>query len=337
MNNSDLNNTVSQYFSHHIDLISNFIGFYGIRIICSLGFLINIFIIILLRNKKLKYSFYKHIRVKTVISLFICLIGFGYQNSICEICQIYFRYETIVYTWTIRIGTRIMFMISSFHEIYLITNRYLILKNRNHWIVNINLKYYLPILIIMPTLFIAPLILIISINRSKENSEDYYFSFTNITQTNYFRAYIISSIFIETIFPLVFLIVTSILCHKQYKRRIKIKSKLTIVSIQNLKTLENNYTRIAIILTILFIITRFSDFLFSLVARAQYIIYPNVDSDKIMNSVIFLMRQISYLFYFGLDSFSGLIFLQIDTNLKTLSKRYFSTIKVILFILFFKY
>lgn len=138
MNNT---NHIKGNLSENFFVISNFIAYYFISIVCFIGFLINFFIMYLLKSKALKNIFYNHLIIKVCIDSLICLIGIGYFNNVCAGCNKYFYYEIIIYQWFITISTGLIFMISPLHEIYLITNRYLILKNRNNWIVKLNNMY----------------------------------------------------------------------------------------------------------------------------------------------------------------------------------------------------
>ena len=119
-------------------------------------------------------------------------------------------------------------MTSSFHEIYLITNRYLTLNNTNNWIVNIKLKYYVPFLILFPTILGTPLFFLIQINQS--NNELFYSSWSNLAQNKYFLIYILFMTVIENILPLFGLLIMSILCTLAFKKRILLKSKMKSIN-----------------------------------------------------------------------------------------------------------
>lgn len=323
MNNT--NGTISG-LSKQMDLISEFIGYYCIT--CAVGFLINIFIINLLRSKTLKISFYKHVIIKTVIDSLICIVGMGYFYTSCigNVCQIYSRYEIIVYEWVIKLSTRYMFMQSSLHEIYLITNRYLTLKNNNNWLIKLKLKYYIPVLVIIPLAFCSPIYLSVMIKPSDEHSELYYWS---VLDNNLIRASLLLLVFFENIVPLIILVIMSVLCQMEYKKRIIIKSKIIIQAITDMKKLGHSYTRITIIITTLFIITRVTDFFSSVSARAVYLVDFEIDTNII--SIINFTRQLVLLVYFGLHSFNALLYVQIDKNLRDLAKGQFSKIKVFFF------
>ena len=329
MNNTNITN--NDHTSKTIDLISNIIGSFGIGIICSIGFLINAFILYLLWNKNLKFSFYQHVKVITVIGILICLLGIGYMNNICIGCQIYFRYEIICYRLIYRVSIRIILMISSLQEIYLITNRYFALTNRNNWFVSLRMRFHIPFLVIFPILLGSPYLLMVKIVPSKEYNGLYYWAWTDIAKTNYFIVYFLLVLLFENILPLIILLTMSILSHYEYKKRIGIKSKITIQSINNLKKLENSYTRITIILTVIIIISRIFDFVIGLSIRGIKIFNLKLNENTV--STINLIRQIVFLLYFGLHSINGILYVQADKNLRILAKEQLSKMKY--FILYY--
>ena len=217
-------------------------------------------------------------------------------------------------------------MMSSFHEIYLIANRYLILKNRNHWIVNIRLKYYIPFLVILPLFLLAPIFPAISVKESKENTQLFYWAWTIYAQNAYFKFYLGFLAFAETILPLITLIIMNILCNIQYKKRIKFKLKVKSQTIKDLKKLENAYTRITIILTTLFIVTRTLDFFSSLLTRGMLIF--DIRFASFIISTIILIRRFSFVLFYGLNSLDVILYIKNDRNIKILIKRKFEKIKV---------
>lgn len=202
-----------------------------------------------------------------------------------------------------------MFIMSTIHEIYLITNRYLIINNRNNWIVKLNLNYYIPILIFVPIGLSFPNYFAFSIVQSEENSELYYSTFSNFAQSNYFKAGFVLTLLIMNIFSLIILVTMTIRCSNAYKNRIQIKRKIAIQSILNLKKLDNSYTRITMILTVLFILSKFTDFLNTITTRGLYI--ANLDLSELLISVLNLVRTFSLLMYFGLHAFNGFLYIRI--------------------------
>lgn len=125
-----------------------------------------------------------------------------------------------------------MLLMSSIHEMYLITNRYFVLKGKANWISNIKLKYYInyvPFLIIVPIALLCPTVLVISIRRKEVNSELFYWEVTEIGQTNYIRAYFLILIFIKNIIPLIVLVTMTIICQNEFKKRFQIKNYPSVV------------------------------------------------------------------------------------------------------------
>lgn len=318
-NTSDIMRDMSQ----RIELISDIMAYYCISAVSLIGLFINLYMNNLLRSKTLKFSFYKHIRFKTIIDSLICLLGVGCFNYVCLGCQMFASYEKIFYQLVITFSVRIMFMISSFHEIYLITNRYLILKNSKNCIVRLRFIYYIPVLVLVTLCSFVPIYFIIEIKPINEESELFYYKF-DLNLNKYFMLYTLFRFFIENIFPFVALTILSVLCTSEYKKRLKIKSRSMIQTIHNLRKLENSYTRITIILTVLFILTRFSDFLIGVAYRLTL----SRTENKLILSIVTLIRQSAYILYFSLHSLNGLLYIQIDQNLKALAKGQFSKIKV---------
>ena len=317
----------------YIDSISDFIGNYVLCAICIIGLIINILIRYLLRSKTLKNIFYKHISLKTFVDTFICLIGIGYLYIDCLGCLAEFKYTKIIYHILHVVCTRLLFVTSSFHEIYLITNRYLTLKNMNNWIVKLKLKYYVPFLVLFPMGLVIPFLIIVSINQSKKNSELYNWT-VNVGDNYLYMIYFMILLLIENILPLTILVIMSVLCQIEYKKRIQIKSKIIVQRLAYLKRKERSYTRLTITLTVLFTITRIIDFVSGLTIRAVVVL--GIQFGQVTYSMLHCIRQFNFLLYFGLHSFNGIIYIQIDKNLKSLAKTQFSKIKVT-FIFLFKF
>lgn len=169
-----------------------------------------------------------------------------------------------------------------FHEIYLITNRYLTAKNKNNWIIKLKLKYYIPILIIFPLAFSLPIYFSFTIKLSNENRELYNWTLSDLSETYAYRAYFLLGVVVENIIPLIILVT------------------MNIQSLRNIKKLDNCYTRITIIITTLFIITRVTDFVSGLSSRAAVFFIPS--SEILTISVINLIRQLA-LFFLSRDAF----------------------------------
>ena len=124
-----LNSTLNQANSSIFESIADIIGYYAIPFVAFIGIILNSFLGAMTRSKKLKHSFYKYIFVKTLIDTFVCIFGLVYFKSNCLECN-RDRYGYLFHKWYIVYPSlRITFMMSSISEIYLILNRYLILKN----------------------------------------------------------------------------------------------------------------------------------------------------------------------------------------------------------------
>lgn len=197
------------------------------------------------------------------------------------------------------------------------------------WIINIKLRFYASFLVIIPTILLCPTALMISIHPKEVNSELFYWKLSEISQTDYVKVYFLILVLIENILPLIILVTLTMFCQSEYKNRMRIKSKMISQSLINFEKLQNAYTRIAIILTVLFIITRLSDFAVKMLIRSIFLL--DLKLDRTTLSVIYMIRQLKFLVYFGLHSFNQLLCVQIDQNLKILANDFFSKIKVIFY------
>ena len=326
-----MNNTNSTDTSESIELIlwfSRFFGNYGVISISFIGILVNSFMLYLLSSKILTNPFYKYIKLKAFIDTIVCLLGVFHHNNVCVKCR-HYTYSHIYIVLRIGhvIANRFILLASSLHEIYLITNRYMILKNRNNWIINIKVRYYFPTVILVCIMLVIPYFFIFEI-KYEEIYQNYYWVWTDsFMNSKYFKGLIFLLGFTENVVPLICLVTLIILCQIQYKKRIQIKSKITIQSIKNLKKLENSYIRITLIQTVMYIISKLSDFLSSSLLRVVF--FLDIEFSELTLSLIDFSRQFAFFLLNGLHSFDQLLYIQIDQNLRRVARDLFTKIKVI--------
>ena len=306
--------------------IANIIGYYAIPLVSLIGIMLNIFLSIFLKSKKLKHSFYKYIFVKTMIDIFVCIFGAIYYKSICIECGP-FTYQHLFHRWyIIMVNIRILFLMSSISEVYIILNRYLMLKNIRNCLYDVKLSYYLLFIILVPTIIMLPTYSAVEISRIGE-SEFYELNFTNIGKTVYFRIYLLAVIIPDALLPVITLTVMSLLTIRAYNNRLGNQAEFMTTSAERLKKLEKRHTRITIILTILFAISRTFDTISAIFIRLEG--YEIVSAD-----ILNMVRQITLMISFSMHSLSNtFIIVPMDKNLKDLIKNFFKTLKVILFTL----
>lgn len=321
MNSTQSNSTLSE----NIDLILDFISYYIISFICFVGILLNLSVSWIVISNLSKCIFYKHLIVKLLISASTCLVGIGYLTTVCEGCRITSSFTYVVYRWFILINMRVMFSMSSFHEIFLVLNRYMHMKNKNHWLANIKLKYYVPTLVVISFLLIAPFYFTFEIVRV--DGEDLYYSkTTKFGQGTFIKLYTVFLILLRICVMLPTLMIITILCQTKYKKILRTKANVMKPSARKLLKLEQKYTRITIIMTVLTLIVKLLDT--SSVVANNVIKYLDLELPALIVSLISLYRQSTFLIYFSFYALIELIFIQTDRNLKKSIKDIFTNMKV---------
>ena len=293
MKSHNISNATINWYIDNIELFSDIIGFYLISLVSFLGLIINLGINISWDSKILKHSFYRYLRVKVCIDIVICIISIGYLNSNCLECQWTNNnnYYQIFYQWRIiKINMKGIFMISSLHEIYLIT-RYLIIKNKKNWFVNIQLKCYIPSIVLIPSIMTFFFHICFEIICIEDLCS---WKLSKIGNSTVSKVTLITFAIPEMFLPVIVLMIMSILVTKSYHERIGIKSKLLSKSTNKKQNKEKRITCIILLLTWLIIITRIFDALIALYLR----IYAWKSISFVPVIIIRFLRQFSFLLQF---------------------------------------
>ena len=142
-----------------LDKLTDIIGLYLITAISVIGVFLNMFFYGLLQKPELNTNYYKHLRIKSLIDLIACFIGTGYLKSIYLNCDDtrFSSFSWNVYKWFVVVSiTRMIMMTSSFHEIFLVFNRYRILTSETSRSVDVNLTVYTVFIFLIPAILYIP-------------------------------------------------------------------------------------------------------------------------------------------------------------------------------------
>ena len=288
-----------------------------------MGFFSNfsISIVLIAQKKILSHSLYKYLLVKAIIDVIICLFGIGYFKTNCAYCSVTNTYAILIYQWyAIRINLKTLFMISSFHEIFLIVQRYLVIQNSSKWFMNIKLKFYVTGIVLGSFLVSIPSFFAIEI-QPEEKGDLHYWRVSKFGKTIMMKAYAILCILPETVVPSIVLVVMNIVTLRAFKKRLKIKARIKKQQKIMFKKSEIRYTRIILIMSTLFVITRLGDSIGSFINRSIILLEFDKESNQV--SIANCFRQITIFFYFSLHSFDMLLFAIMDTRFSGLVKKIF--------------
>ena len=336
MENNKQNTTGIQSGKIYV-LFADIIGYYLIPCVCAIGIILNIFLSIMLKSNKLKHSFYKYIFIKTLIDTIVCIFGVTYSKSLCIGCAANRSYEYLFHQfYIITINTRVTSLMSSISEVYLIPNRYLILKNIQNCLFDIKLRYYVPLIILLPLFLLLPVFFSFYITH-EEDTNFYKVELNDFGESLYFKVYLLTTLVPEIFLPVIILTILSILSIRAYHDRIGNQAEAMSTSIERLHRLEKRHTRIAIILTILFLFSRTCDSIGAILIRLYR--FRSVLSISNDVSVLNAFRQATLFISFCMHAFSNIcIIAPMDKNLMKLIKGFFKSLKVkkLFFLIYFE-
>ena len=319
---SSVNITTNQFIDN-INFITDIIGYYTITTVSAVGLILNLFMSIVLLNKDLKHNFYKYLWVKALIDVLVCIIGIGYLKSICLKCPStnVNTFQILAYQWYMnKITMRTIFMSSSIHEIYLIVQRYLIIKG-NKIFSNIKLKFYVPLIFLVPFILTSPFFFAIEI-KPKGNDDDLYFwTQTRFGRTLFFKMYSLIITLPECLLSVIILITMNIITIKAYKDRMNIKKKFNNRRLATKTKIENRFTRIMIVLTVIFSFSKTSENVMAVIIR--YSAFFGIKFGVEVVAIINCVHQFTLLFLFSVHSFDVFIYVPMDQNLKKVVKKTF--------------
>ena len=324
MNNSNSSaNVDSKNFKITINFITDIIGYYIIPVVSLIGICLNISTSFILKRKELKQYFYKYLWVKSIIDSLICLIGIGYFRSLCVKCQStkFNSYGILFYQWfVIKINLRTILMVSSLHEIYMITQRYLIIKGKNNWLLNIKLKFYVLFIFLIPILFSSVFFFSIDLVQEKDGSDLYTWNKSEFGETLLMKIWGIVVIVPSSIILVTILTVMNILTVKAFMGFLKNKRKIGNQGPSiSIKKSDKRFTRITITLTCFYIITALSED--SVASFIRVINALKIDVSSEVFHILNCIRQLTLLSIFSVHSFDVLIYIPNDKNLVKLMKK----------------
>lgn len=328
MNNKPLNGTNETFIdSYALDSVAYILGYYVITIVSAIGIVVNIFTLKVLNSPTLKHSIYNYFWCRSFCDLLVCLVGVTYLYNSCVNCEElhYLKYSVQFYRYYfLFLPMRILFLASSFAEIFLLLNRCFILFNIENALTHMTKLTLLSVsssfsfLILLPPFF--------SLDIKETNIENLYkIDLNSFGRTDFYKVYAISVFVLESFIPLLIVCTLSFVSLRKFRKLSKKKSHL----LNNSNNSSNNnqekknlhFTRIILIITVIFVFTRVFDLL-SFTVMKIYFIY-NLQPLKLVSSLINFFLQLNYFFMFLSHSLNGILFGIYDKNLLNIGKSYF--------------
>ena len=309
-----------------LNKISSIIGYYVITIISIVGLFMNTVAINVISNKTLlrKHVFYRYILCKTICDWFACLSGIGYMNNLCILCPeiLCSTYGIQVYEYyVISIFIRITFFASVWAEVYLNYTRFATLVDTNKFLIKRSIKYYYMTLIVISILPFIPIYFAKSIEPL--NPTGYYAALNSFGKSDYFSYYFLPLLLIESVIPMGLLLMLSTL-NIHHFRKIMLQKFAKNAEPKNKKTikkLEIKFTKLIIIITLIFMIAHISDLMSAISIRLLTIGVIGYSPSNY--SIINFFRAFTFLISFLQYAIGIFIFASLDRNVSTALKAHF--------------
>ena len=138
----------------------------------------------------------------------------------------------------------------------------------------------------------------------------------NIGELIYFKIYLLGLFTIESIIPVITLIVLSLVSVREFRKRMNKKREFISESHDNLSIKENRFYRMTFILSLVFAFVRIID-MTSGIAFRPIILFKGEISDASI-AIINFSRQLAFLLMFASHAFSAFIYVPRDENLRNL-------------------
>ena len=323
MKNQTINETNEALMASFIfDSIAYIIGYYMITAISAIGLVINTFTLKVLSSPKLKHSIYNYFWCRSFCDLLVCAIGVTYLYNSCVNCEelnkLTYSFQFYRY-YFLFLPMRILFLASSLAEIYLLLNRCLILYNIENILSHVTKLTLLSIFFSSSFIVLLPPYFSLEIKETDTNL--YSLDLNEFGRTNFYKIYVISAFVLESFIPLLFACSLSFIALNGFRKLSKKKSQLLNKS-DSIKQKKNlHFTRIILIITLIFVFTRVFD-LVSFTIMKIYYIY-NLQPLRLVSSLINFFLQLNYFCMFLSHSMNGILFGIYDRNLFKIAKSYF--------------
>jgi hypothetical protein len=199
---------------------------YTIPIVAVIGFFFNIICLAVLLHPKLKGDTYKYLIFKTLAHLYSQTATGMSPYGICSFCpisqtlgaQIFMIYFLIFLANT-------FFTYAALIEIVLAYERLLMFKQNSKWLIKLNLKLTLTIIVISGLIVNIPYLFAYRVAETSLGR--FRWVFTEFGSSSFFRIYVIVLTIIQNCFPIFTLFTLNILVTIEFRNYLNRKSRLT--------------------------------------------------------------------------------------------------------------
>ena len=148
----------------------------------------------------------------------------------------------------------------------------------------------------------------------KKINGSWYAAVTQLAQKDIFKVYILCVFILESVLPTVLLIALSLIANAKFNKRVRIRQETgMVVSSEELRKDEVRFSRMIMVIMIIFSITRSFDLIVGIAFRVMVFISPgNYEIEVIMN----FFRQLTYLLLIAAHALNSLIYMAMKSKLR---------------------
>jgi len=298
------------------------------RSIGGIGILVNFCFVIILSNRTLRHKIYDFLWCRQFTSLFTCLsvaVSYGFCFG-CDYDSEWLAY----YTWYCGLTVRACSLASFISDILLIFNRYFEVCRKTSFLGRLSKKLNLFICFSIPFVFSLPSYFAVNIEKNQLNGK-FKMTLNFFGASIYYKVYLFLSFLIDTVIPLLILILVNSVSVFKFKRAMERHADLTGNQIESRKA-ERRFTRMVFLLSAIESVTRIIDMVTSVFNRIL-IISPSTFDEGTLELIIFA-KTISVIIINIALAFDGLVFLRMDKNIWALILRFTGRSNRVFFIYF---
>ena len=296
----------NEYWKVHVTLYN---GTYTIPIVSLIGSFLNAITLSIFFNPKFKKNKYSFVTAKVVNDFLGSLIGIGFQNYLKCILEkfVYFNFCTETYSlvhsiFKVYIYKYIgfpLFLLSGILNSCIAYDRYLTLRSKSNWFnKKTSFKYIVSLSVISLLVLFVPILFAFQIDHI--GNKRYLVKMTKFGEKKIFILYISNLVVIGCLANLIVFISLNVLTYNKYKEFIKKNDRtcsIYIVTSQFRKQVKKmkfriEFLKMAFILTSIFFMSRFFEFMGFLCASLHYK-FKLIDDDFLI-----LIGNIVFIFFY---------------------------------------
>lgn len=149
-----------------------------------------------------------------------------------------------------------------------------------------------------------------------QSGKSWYAARTEFSKTNTFKVYVICITLLESVIPIVLLIIFTLIARAKFKQRFRRRQDAggMVNNRERINREDSQFSRLVLVIMAIFITSRSIDMIGALLLRFQVFIFYETDFKR--DAIIYLVRQLTLLVLFAAHAFNSLVYYAMNSKLK---------------------